>query len=117
MRLTEVVFTGVAPVEGYGPGFFRVGGAIHEGPLALLPSGPAPWAGLPDIAPFLALAGQADVLFLGLGPEIRPLDPALRAALEEAGLGVEIMATPTACRLWNVLIAEGSRVAAGLMPV
>lgn len=42
MRLTEVVFTGVAPVEGYGPGFFRVGGAIHEGPLALLPSGPAP---------------------------------------------------------------------------
>lgn len=57
------------------------------------------------------------MLFLGLGPEIRPLDPALRAALEEAGLGVEIMATPTACRLWNVLIAEGRRVAAGLMPV
>lgn len=117
MRLTEVVFTGVVPVEGYGPGFFRVGGAIHEGPLALLPSGPAPWAGLPDVAPFLALAGEVDVVFFGMGPEIRPLDRSLRAALEEAGLGVEIMATAPACRLWNVLISEGRRIAAALTPV
>ena len=117
MRLVEVVFDGVVPVDGYGPGFFRVGGVVHAGPLALTPAGAAPWEGLPEIGGFLALAGQVDVIFFGMGPEIAPLPRELRMQLEAAGLGVEIMATPAACRLWNVLIAEGRRVAAGLIPV
>ena len=33
------------------------------------------------------------------------------------GAGVEVMATPSACRTYNVLLAEGRRVAAALMPV
>ncbi|MBP7002424.1 Mth938-like domain-containing protein [Amaricoccus sp.] len=117
MRITEIRYEGAPPVEGYGPGFFRIAGEVREGPQALLPSGLAAWGGLPDIAPFLAEAGRFDVLFLGMGPEIRPLDPALRAALEAAGIGVEIMATPPACRTYNVLLSEGRRIAAGLMPV
>ena len=40
-----------------------------------------------------------------------------RAALEAAGAGVELMSTPSACRTYNVLLAEGRRVAAALMPV
>lgn len=117
MRITEIRYEGAPPVEGYGPGFFRVGGEVRQGPVALLPSGVAAWAGLPDIAPFLAEAARFDVLFLGMGAEIRPLDPALRAALEAAGVGVEIMATPSACRTYNVLLSEGRRIAAGLTPV
>jgi uncharacterized protein len=117
MRVTEVHFDGAPPVDGYGPGFFRIGGAVHEGPLALLPSGAAPWAGLPDIAVFIAEAGRFDVLFLGMGAEIRPLAPELRKAFEDAGVGVEIMATPSACRTYNVLLSEGRRIAAGLLPV
>ena len=117
MRITEVHFEGAPPVDGYGPGFFRLGGAVHRGPLALLPSGAAPWGGLPDVAPFLAEAARFDVLFLGMGAEICPLDPGLRAALEAAGLGVEVMATPPACRTYNVLLSEGRRIAAGLVPV
>jgi uncharacterized protein len=117
MRLVEVVFDGVVPVDGYGPGFFRIGGAVLEGPLALTPAGAAPWEGLPQIGAFLALAGRVDVVLFGMGAEIAPLPRELRAELEAAGLGVEIMATPAACRLWNVLIAEGRRVAAGMIPV
>ncbi|MBP7240583.1 Mth938-like domain-containing protein [Amaricoccus sp.] len=117
MRVTEVRYEGAPPVEGYGPGFFRIAAQIHRGPLALMPSGVVPWTGLPDIAPFLAEAGRFDVLFLGMGAEIRPLDPAIRAALEAAGVGVEIMATPPACRTYNVLLSEGRRIAAGLIPV
>jgi uncharacterized protein len=117
MRVVEVNFEGGPPIDGYGPGFFRLGGAVHRGPVALLPSGPVAWAGLPDIAPFLAEADRFDVLFLGMGAEIGALDPALRAALEAAGLGVEVMATPPACRTWNVLLAEGRRIAAGLLPI
>ena len=117
MRLNEVIFGGRVPIEGYGPGFFRVGGAIHRGPLALLPSGPQPWAGLPEIELFLAAAAALDVVFLGMGPEIRPLDAALRSRFDAAGIGVEIMATAPACRTYNVLLAEGRRIAAGLLPV
>jgi len=41
----------------------------------------------------------------------------MRAALEAAGSGAELMSTPSACRTYNVLLAEGRRVAAALMPV
>ena len=37
MRLTEVRYDTGQPVESYGPGFFRVGGAVHDGPLLILP--------------------------------------------------------------------------------
>ena len=41
----------------------------------------------------------------------------LRATLEDAGLGVEVMNSPAACRTFNVLLSEGRRVAAALLPV
>ena len=31
MRLNEVVFDDAVPVDGYGPGFFRIGGEVIEG--------------------------------------------------------------------------------------
>lgn len=117
MRTSGVDFGGRLPVEGYGPGFFRVGGEVCHGPLALMPSGPVAWAGLPDIETFIAAADGIDLLFLGMGPEIRPLPVTLRERIEAAGLGVEVMATAPACRSYNVLLAEGRRIAAGLMPV
>ena len=115
--LSEIAYTGPAPIDGYGPGFFRVGGTVHRGALAVLPGGTAPWGGLGDPAPFLAVADQIDVLFVGTGPEIAPLPAPFRAALEEAGIGVEPMNSPAACRSYNVCLAEGRRIAAALIPV
>ncbi|MBI1416639.1 MAG: hypothetical protein GC146_05380 [Limimaricola sp.] len=117
MRLNEIRFTDSAPVEGYGPGFFRIGGQVHRGPVAVLPTGVIAWGGFEDAAALLAVVGEIDVIFVGTGAEIAPIPAALRAALEEAGIGVEIMASPTACRTYNVLLSEGRRVAAALIPV
>lgn len=117
MRVSEVAFPGRPPVDGYGPGFFRVGGQVFQGPVALLPAGPVGWAGLPEIGALLEQAAEYDVLLLGMGAEIRRLAPDLRATIEAAGIGVEIMASPPACRSYNVLLGEGRRVAAALMPV
>jgi uncharacterized protein len=117
MRIVEVDFGASPPVDSYGPGFFRVGGAVHEGALALLPAGPQAWAGLPEIGVFLEAADSFDVLLIGMGPEIAPLDRELRARLEGAGIGVEIMGTPAACRTYNVLLSEGRRIAAALIPL
>ncbi len=117
MRLNEVVYSGGVPVEGYGPGFFRVGGEAREGAVLIGPEGVAGWSGLDDRAPLLALVEEVDVLFVGMGAEIAPLPGELRSALEGAGLGVEVMASPAACRTYNVLLGEGRRVAVALLPV
>jgi uncharacterized protein len=45
------------------------------------------------------------------------LPSALKEALDEAGIGVEAMNSPAACRTYNVLVSEGRRVAAALLPV
>ncbi|TMV13277.1 Mth938-like domain-containing protein [Arenibacterium halophilum] len=117
MRLNEVTYTDAVPVDGYGPGFFRIGGTVFHGPVLTGPDGPQPWGGVDDTAPLLALVGKVDVLFLGTGADIAHAPAALRATLEQAGLGVEVMASPAACRTYNVLLSEGRRVGLALLPV
>jgi len=115
MRLNEVVYTDAMPVEGYGPGFFRVGGQVHEGALYLSPEGVTRWGGLEDLSPFKQDA--IDVLFLGMGAEIAHAPPAFRAEIEARGIGLEVMSSPAACRTYNVLLSEGRRVGLALLPV
>ncbi len=117
MRLTEIVYTDARPIDGYGPGFFRVGGTAHEGALAVLPTGISPWGGYHDTATLLAAEGRIDVLFVGTGAEIAHIPATLRAPLEAAGIGVEVMASPAACRTYNILLSEGRRVGVALIPV
>lgn len=117
MRLNEVDFGAARPIDGYGPGFFRIAGQAHPAPVAVAPGQVVPWGGYDDPGPLLQFAGQVDVLFIGTGPDIAPLPRALRDKLEAAGLGVEIMNSPAACRTYNVLLSEGRRVAVALLPV
>lgn len=121
MRTVEVKFgEGAVPVDGYATGAFRLRTGVVEGPLAILPGGPAAWPGLPDLELFIEAAATFDVLLVGVGPEIVVPDEAFRRArarLEAAGAGVETMITPSACRTYNVLLAEGRRVALAAMPV
>ena len=115
--MTEMTFPDARPVEGYGPGFFRIGGEVVAGPLLVGPAGRADWAGFEDTAPLLALDGTIDVLFLGTGAEIARAPRDLTDALDTAGIGVETMASPTACRSYNVTLSEGRRVALAALPV
>jgi uncharacterized protein len=120
MRTIEISFAGGVPIDGYAPGAFRVAGAVHRGPLAMLPGGAAPWAGLPEIRLFLDQIADLDLVLIGAGAEFGLPGTELvsaRAELEAAGVGVEIMSTGAACRTYNVLLSEGRRIAAALMPV
>ena len=117
MRLNEVVYTDAKPVDGYGPGFFRIGGEVYEGPIVVLPTGIAPWGGYGDAATLIDAVADLDVVFVGTGAEIAHIPADLRSALEDAGLGVEVMASATACRTYNVLLSEGRRVGLALLPV
>ena len=117
MRLTEITFSEARPIDGYGPGFFRVGTHALQGATLVTPWDAGSWGGLGDSATPLALAGRIDVLLVGLGPQITPVPRAFREALEAAGIGVEPMSSPAACRTYNVLLGEGRRIAAALLPV
>ncbi|NTT86555.1 Mth938-like domain-containing protein [Tabrizicola fusiformis] len=117
MRLTEISYGSAQPIEGYGPGFFRLGTHVLRGACLITPWDAGPWGGLEDLATPLAMAGRIDVLLLGLGAEIAPVPRAFREALEAEGIGVEPMNSPAACRTYNVLLGEGRRIAAALLPV
>lgn len=117
MRLNEVVFTDAKPVEGYGPGFFRIGGDVVHGPVIAGPMGTMKWGGFDDKEPLLALAGKVDILFIGTGADIAHLPAELRCDLEATGLGIETMSSPAASRTYNVLLSEGRRIALAMIPV
>jgi len=117
MQLNEVTFTEATPIDGYGPGFFRVGGSVVRGAVIVTETGARGWDGLEDAQPLLDLLGEIDVIFIGTGAEIAHIPGALRSQLEEAGIGVETMSSPAACRTYNVLLSEGRRVAAAVLPV
>ena len=121
-------FEGFVPgrhlIEAYGAGGFRFAGMGHRGSLLVLPGGIQAW----DIAAFEALtpdsfaavlAERKNLDFLLLGTGERQLFPAppIRLAFETAGLGLEAMSTGAAARTFNVLLAEGRKVAAALIAV
>ena len=117
MQLSEITFETGRPVDGYGPNFFRVAGEVFEGKLAILPGSCGPWAGFDDPSPFVDAAKDLDVVFVGTGAQIVHIPPNFRATLEGAGIGVEIMNSPTACRTYNILLSEGRRIGLALIPV
>lgn len=117
MKMNPTQFGGAVPVDGYGPGFFRVGGQVIQGAVLVTAKGGTAWNGLDDRAPLLALAGLVDVLFIGMGADAAHAPADLVAALRDGGVAVESMASPTAARTYNVTLSEGRRVACALLPL
>ncbi len=122
--IREAHFPGRAPIEAYGNGGFRFADMSHRGSILCLPSGihgwqPADSAALTerDFAGLFAEAGGIEILLVGMGPDIRPLPAALRAAFRQAGMACEPMSTGAAVRTYNVLLAEDRAVAAALVAV
>ncbi len=78
-------------------------------------SGVRPWGGFGDSDAITELAEEIDFVLIGTGPEMTPIPSDLRAAIEAAGIGVELMSTASACRTYNVLLAESRRLAAAVL--
>ncbi|MCV6597176.1 MAG: Mth938-like domain-containing protein [Mangrovicoccus sp.] len=117
MQFTEMNFGAQLPVTGYGPGFFRVGHGVIKGGLLLLQNTPKLWGGYEDLGDLGRAAGQIDVLLLGTGAEIAHPPQAFRQMIEQAGIGIDPMSSPSACRTYNILLSEGRRVGLAALPV
>ncbi|WP_339107258.1 Mth938-like domain-containing protein [Thioclava sp. GXIMD4216] len=117
MQMTEASFSGQTPIDGYGPGFFRIAGAVRRGAQLVYGAGAVDWGGFEDLAAIRALVGRIDVLFVGMGADIAFPPADFIAAVEEMGLMPEPMSSPSAARSYNVLLTEGRRVAVALLPM
>jgi uncharacterized protein len=126
MDLTPLIPGGRQIVESYGEGRFRIGGQLYPGAVLVFPERTLAWsvtlageANLENLEPILA-AGRAqdvDLLLFGQGRRMALVPVDLRQGLRATGIVVEPMDTGAACRTYNVLMAEGRRVAAALIPV
>ena len=121
--VTPAIPGGAKIIEGYGPSGFRISGELHSG--AVLVCADRVWT-LPNelatltaaiFAPLQELAEPPTLLLLGTGSTQCFASPELKAALRQLGLSVESMTSPAACRTYNVLLAEGRRVAVALLPL
>lgn len=100
-------------------------GEVYQGAVIVTPEksyawpvvNPAEPLAVSDFDILASDAAQLDVVLVGCGPRMEAIPFALRQALKERGLAVEFMDTGAACRTYNVLMAEGRRVAAALLPV
>ena len=126
MDLTPLVPQGRQIIESYGDGRFRVTGAVHQGSVLVFPDRTVAWevgessalteASLAGIAA-AGDAGTIDLLLIGCGPRMAMIPAKLRAALRSHGVVIEPMDTGAAARTYNVLAAEGRKVAAALIAV
>jgi uncharacterized protein len=110
-------------VTAYGPGFIEVNRQRHAGALILRPEGEVLAWGLDafealSCAHFESLLEHApEVVLFGTGARQRFPGPALWAALARARVGFEVMDTGAACRTYNILMGEGRRVLAAMLPL
>jgi uncharacterized protein len=124
MDITPLVPAGRQIIESYGDGRFRVSGVVIVGSALVLPTRALPWpvAGLAEVSPDslaeILAAGRAcdvELLLLGCGARLVLVPRELRELLRAAGIVTEPMDTGAACRTYNLLMAEGRRVAAALI--
>jgi uncharacterized protein len=114
----------VQVIRTYGPGRFLISDRDWREPVLVTPSVTTPWPvtraeelSLPSLAALKDAPVPTELLVLGCGTRAIFVPPALRAELKAAGLALEVVDTGSACRIYNVLLAEGRRVAAALIPL
>lgn len=113
-----------AAIEGYGSGGFRFAGMSHRGSILILPSGVWAWTPIAaseideaNLARLFEEQADIDLLFVGTGIDPVLLPEPLRWRLKDAGIRFEALPTSGAASTYNVLFAEGRRVAAALIAV
>jgi uncharacterized protein len=126
MDVTPLIPQGKQIIEAYGEGGFRISGQRVEGSVIVFPDKVVAWgpgeAGAMSADDLQAVraagqAGSVELLLIGTGARMTQVDRALRQTLRADGVVIEAMDTGAACRTYNVLMAEGRRVAAALIAV
>jgi uncharacterized protein len=111
-------------IRSYGPGHFLIGERDWREPVLVTPTSTTAWdvaraedLSLASLDALKRAPAPTELLVLGCGLRAVFIPPALRGELKALGLALEVVDTGSACRIYNVLLAEGRRVAAALIPL
>ncbi len=107
-------------IRSYGPGRFLIGDREWRQAVLVTQLRTVAWevTGAEALSPdVLREAPGIELLVVGCGARAILLPPPRRADFRAAGVGLEVVDTGAACRIFNVLLAEGRRVAAALVPL
>jgi uncharacterized protein len=121
MKLQLAQTDGLNTFTAYGEGYVSVNGIRHNCNVVVLPDRLIEEWTQADfdtltVADFELLAGlDAEIILLGTGKQLRFPRPELMRPLVLAQKGLEVMNLQAACRTYNILVAEGRKVAAGLL--
>lgn len=124
MEFNDVTSQSDTSLSSYGNNGFRIGEQHYEGSILITPKGYYPWD-VSDISAFsyeslkriIDQQAEIDILLIGTGDTMVFLSKAHRNRLEAANFSVDVMATGAAARTYNILLAEGRKVAAALIAV
>lgn len=124
MDVTPPIPKGRQLIDAYGDGGFRISGEEYRGSVAVLPAETVAWGAedisalsVESLAPIFASAEPVELLLLGCGNGFAQVPRAVREAAKARRLTIDAMETGAACRTYNILMAEGRRVAALLIAV
>lgn len=126
MDVTPLIKKGQQIIQSYADGRFKVSGAVYPGAIIVTSSATVGWdvadpvperLQSSDFEGFSAYLGQIDVLIVGTGGKHVFLPPDRVKPIKLLKINMETMDTGAACRTYNVLMTEGRRVAAALLPV
>ena len=106
---------------GHGEGYVEVNGKRHSSSLVVggerivtdWPATSVESLTADHLAAIVEL--KPEIVLLGTGTRLTFPDQSLLAPLYKAGIGVEAMDTPAACRTYNILLGEGRNVVAALI--
>lgn len=113
--------SGQNAIRSYAPGRITVNQEVYAASLVVMPDRlitdwrPRAFTDLTAADIEMVAALEPEVVLLGTGAQLRFPPPSLTRSLVVAQIGFEIMDTGAACRTYNVLMAEGRRVAAALL--
>lgn len=119
MDITPLVSPRHKMIQSYRQGQFKISGEIFKSPVIVCTEKVLVWEVGDEIMmsqQFIDLASEIDVLIIGTGAKFRMLSPLHRKSFQGHGFSCDVMDTGAACRTFNVLNAEGRRVAAALRP-
>lgn len=126
MDVTPLIKKGQQIIQSYAHGAFKVTGVVYPGAIIITSSATVAWdvadpvpeaLKSSDFEQFTAYTGQIDILIIGTGARPVFLPPDLVRPVKLLKINMETMDTGAACRTYNVLMTEGRRVAAALLPV
>lgn len=122
MDVTPLINPDSQIIQSYGGGRFKVSGVYYDGPVIVSRNQTIAWH-VTDIdqltvADFESIVALPDIGLVLLGGGARAVFPPvdIRRHLKQHGIALESMDSGAACRTYNVLMAEGRRVAVAMVP-